>query len=155
MDEILILSALLLFTVSSSRTGVGSIRKTRFIQAYSSAGQVNKALGLKTSGGAGVYLIKDRGQLAYIGYSGTNLYKTFTRHFQSWDDPQQQRVTYPQAAHITARIVYTRTAQQAAALERALILKYRPKDNPNKLTSYEMEPKHEKIIEQHYEECPF
>jgi hypothetical protein len=48
---------------------------------------------------------------------------------------------------VTARIVYTSTGAQAAQLEKALIIKYKPKDNPNKLEQYELDLKDEKIVE--------
>ena len=93
----------------------------------------------------------------YIGYSAGSLYKTVSRHFQSWNDRTQIRVTYPQSEAYKIRIVYTRTGSQAAELERALILKYRPTDNPNKLENYLFSKNDQEIIQQEYNqtEAPF
>ena len=84
----------------------------------------------------GVYMIYKNDVLKYIGYSGTNLYKTLYRHFQSWKDKTQIRVTYPKFNGITVRVIYTNTANQACNLERALIVKLKPKDKPNKYEQY-------------------
>jgi excinuclease UvrABC nuclease subunit len=83
---------------------------------------------------SGVYMIYKDGikNPVYIGYSGSNIYKTLTRHFQSWNDNKQVRVTYPQNGKYSVSIVIC-TPQQAERLERYLIKKYKPVDNPNKL----------------------
>lgn len=85
----------------------------------------------------GVYLIYKGDKLCYIGHSGYNVYKTLMRHFQSWDDPTQERVTYKPSFDFKVRIVRT-TPARAKRLERALIIKHRPEDNPNKLELYTM-----------------
>jgi predicted GIY-YIG superfamily endonuclease len=89
----------------------------------------------------GVYIIRSKRtkKPVYIGYSGTNLYKTITRHFQSWDDPTQVRTVYENKGAYQIRIVITRTPARAEALERALIVKFKPRDNPNKLEMYQSE----------------
>ena len=75
-------------------------------------------------------MIYEKDILRYVGYSAANCYKSFYRHFQSWNDKTQQRVTYnPTNENIKARLIYTNTANQAAKLEKALIIKYRPTDN--------------------------
>ena len=98
---------------------------------------------------AGVYLIykKDSG-LVYVGHSKTDLYTTLYRHFQSWEDKKQVRISYandfifntPKSEYgkkFSVRVIYC-TPSQAVKLERALILKYRPKDNPDKLEQYQI-----------------
>jgi len=84
----------------------------------------------------GVYMIYKGEKPVYIGYSGTNLYKTLYRHFQSWNDRTQTRVVYRDLSDITVRVVYTHTGNQAAKLEKALIVKLKPRDNPNKYEQY-------------------
>jgi hypothetical protein len=37
-------------------------------------------------GKAGVYIIRKKGKVIYVGYSETNLYRTLYRHFQTWTD---------------------------------------------------------------------
>lgn len=131
--------ALLYLALRPPTTISGPIRtKTRFMPVYIN-GKPNPGLIRASSKRPGVYLIKVGGELKYIGYSSTNVYKTILRHFQSWDDPNQVRVTYPKSSNVTARVVYTNTGPQAAKLERALILKLNPPDNPNKYKSYQLE----------------
>jgi len=79
----------------------------------------------------GVYEIWKNGELRYVGVSTTDLYKTMYRHFQSWDVTTQTRVQYKQLAGIKVRVVYCNTPTQALNLEKALIIKKKPKDNPH------------------------
>jgi hypothetical protein len=52
----------------------------------------------------------------------------------------QARVSYSaNKKEYTVRIVLT-TAERASGLERALIVKYKPRDNPNKLKLYDPTP---------------
>lgn len=115
------------------------MKKLRFHPPYRSNGRTTFPESRRRKG---VYLIKVNDQLRYVGHSGYDLYKTMYRHFQSWQDPRQVRVSYQghlknPALRVTVRLVYTNTARQAAALERALILRYRPKDNPDKLELFQ------------------
>lgn len=96
---------------------------------------------------AGVYLIYKAGELVYIGYSQNNLYRTLYRHFQSWNDPTQQRITYnPNDTSIKVRVIYT-PPSKAQKLERALILKYQPKDNPSKYELYTFTKRDQNAVE--------
>lgn len=112
-------------------------QRTKRAPVYDKPGAVSFTV-RASNGKSGVYLIYPKGgrKPIYIGRSGVNLYKTITRHFQSWADKTQARVTYPQGAGYQIRIVYT-SPQRAEKLERALILTKRPKDNPNKLEMFE------------------
>ena len=84
----------------------------------------------------GVYLIFDeRERIAYVGY-GKEVYKPLYRHFQVWNDHTRPRHVFPRSW--TVRVIYTRTKAQAERLERALILKHRPRRNLNKLEGYEL-----------------
>ncbi len=95
----------------------------------------------------GVYLIYKNSQLVYVGYSSYNLYKTMYRHFQRWNDPTQVRVIYnPNDPGIKVRVIYT-TAARSKKLEKALILKYAPKDNPEKYKNYVLDKKSEKVLD--------
>ena len=96
----------------------------------------------------GVYLIRDKitHQLLYIGFSGSNLYKTMYRHFQSWNDRQQIRITYDRD-RVQVRVVYCRSASVASKLEKGLIIKYEPKDNPQKYwINYEADQSEKKAV---------
>ena len=93
----------------------------------------------------GVYQIFKRGKLRYVGYSGTSVYKAMYRHFQKWTDSNQIRVTYDHEA-VKVRVTYTNTAAQAYALEKALIIKKRPPDNPQQYhLNYDTDKKEDKI----------
>jgi hypothetical protein len=94
----------------------------------------------------GVYLIYKNSKLVYVGFSSYNVYKTMYRHFQRWNDPTQVRVIYnPNDPGIKVRVIYT-TAARSKKLEKALILKYAPKDNPEKYNSYVLDKKSEKVL---------
>ena len=102
-------------------------------------------------GRAGCYLIYDtKKRLQYIGHSGTDVYKTMYRHFQRWNDSSQFRATYSKNSFV--RVVYTRTEKQAQELETALIIKYKPNDNTNKLNRTRTQP--EAIMLESFEETP-
>ena len=89
--------------------------------------------------GAGVYLIKRKStkKVTYIGYSGDNVKKTMYRHFQSWDDSRQKRVSYHlQPGAYSCRVIWCKTANEASNLEEALIIKLKPSDNTMKIERY-------------------
>ena len=114
--------------------------KTKWVEPYDKAGKTTLR---HTNGKKGVYLIKVNGKLSYIGRSGSNLYKTLYRHFQSWSDRRQVRVTYKNdlgRKRIEVRVVIVNRSDQAAKLERALILLHQPIDNPDKLENYQGTP---------------
>jgi hypothetical protein len=138
--DLLLLAAAGLALLATRAAGIfGAIKtKTRFMPVYVD-GKPNPNLIRSNKKKPGTYLIKVNGALKYIGYSGSNVYKTLLRHFQSWEDSRQTRVTYPQRDYVTARVIYTTTPAQAAKLEKALIIKYRPADNPNKYENYELD----------------
>jgi excinuclease UvrABC nuclease subunit len=79
----------------------------------------------------GVYIIRNKNVILYIGYSGVDLYKTMYRHFQKWNDYSQVRVEYKNISNLKIDIILTSTKLQASRLEKALIIKYKPKDNPD------------------------
>jgi hypothetical protein len=112
------------------------MKQTKFFKPYAKPGSTNLKF---TDGKSGVYVIKRPGEAKtlYVGMSGSNLYKTITRHFQAWPDPTQVRVTYSQKSNIVIRVIFT-TPKQAERLERYLIQKYKPTDNPGKIAQYEL-----------------
>jgi excinuclease UvrABC nuclease subunit len=92
-----------------------------------------------TSGKPGVYVILREGEIVYIGHSKSDVYKTLYRHFQSWNDPTQVRVTFNKQLKrrkFICRVVLC-TPMQAERLERALILKHKPKYNTFKYTLFD------------------
>ena len=123
------------------------MKKTRFKPPYDKKGKTNFRF---TDKKAGVYLVKNKdGKIVYIGMSKSNLYKTMYRHFQSWKDSSQIRIVYPKHGY-TVRVVLT-TPKRAYLLERALILKIKPKDNPHKLELFTVTNQEKTALKQ-YEE---
>ena len=129
------------------------MKKTRLLPPYETG---TRRTTFKDRGKPGVYLIYKNSELRYVGMSSTNLYRTMYRHFQEWTDRKQERVVYKYLSGIKCRVIYC-TANQAAKLERALILKYKPTDNPNKFDLYKIDESDEKILTQarQAEEVPF
>lgn len=108
-----------------------SYKKSRFKEPYNG----EKTNFRFTNGKAGVYLVQNAaGKIVYVGMSASNLYKAMYRHFQSWKDRTQVRITYPKQGY-KVRVILT-TSKQAYRLERALIMKIKPKDNPDKLERF-------------------
>lgn len=98
----------------------------------------------------GCYLIFKHGELRYVGYSGADLYKALYRHFQTWNDSTQVRVQYTNLAGITVRVIYTNTKQQASRLEKALIIKLKPTDNPQQYwLDFDTDNKEEEIYKEY------
>jgi excinuclease UvrABC nuclease subunit len=109
--------------------------KTKFKPAYININgklKTNFDILKKDKKQAGVYLIKSNqsGNIVYIGFSATNIYRTLYRHFQNWNDTKQNRYIYGKITH-TVRVILT-TPTRAAILEKYLILKYFPRDNKDK-----------------------
>lgn len=121
------------------------MKLSRLIEPYKENGKTN--LGF-CNGKAGVYLIYRDGKLRYVGYSGYNLYKTLTRHFQEWDSKKNFKtgITYVRDLkwyHFQVRVCICSPAR-AEKLEKALIVKYQPKDNVDKLKGHEITPAEQK-----------
>lgn len=127
------------------------MRKTKFFEPYEKPGKCT----LKKTG-AGAYIIAKKGEFLYVGYSETDVKKTMYRHFQTWNDKTQYRVTYSYLKDIVCRVIFT-TPKKAQRLEEALILKYKPRDNWQKLEVYTTQERKEIVTEftQAKEEDPF
>jgi len=101
---------------------------------------------------SGCYLIYKNNVLRYVGYSGADVYKAMYRHFQSWNDKRQIRITYYNLKDIKVRVIYTNTPQQASKLEKALIIKLKPTDNPSQYwLNYDIDKSEEKIYTNYIE----
>ncbi len=109
------------------------------------------AMGLSTTFNlrnvGGVYIIFKRDTMVYCGYSKNNLYRTLYRHFQEWGNSPQVRTVYKNLNDITVRVIYCKDGKQAAQLEKAIILKYKPKDNTNKYEQYEIDYKEQEVYD--------
>ena len=116
----------------SDDNNIGSIGEdSDYFKPYRARGQVASKLG-RAFGKTGIYFIKENGRLIYIGYSGSNLYKTILRHFQTWNDAYQSgRISYKEhldQKDYTVRIEYM-PSEAAKLAECQLINEYKPRDN--------------------------
>jgi len=118
------------------------MEKSRWIDPYYKNKKGNLVCTIRdcwTCAQAGVYLIrhKQTESIVYVGSSTSQLKKTIYRHFQQWTDKQRkgaenyERKTYPKTGHYEIRF-FKCTADQALKMEKFLIKKYQPKDNPLK-----------------------
>jgi predicted GIY-YIG superfamily endonuclease len=94
----------------------------------------------------GVYLIFKKDRLVYCGYSRSNLYRTLYRHFQEWTSPQSRTIYYD-LKDITVTVIYCKLPRQAAALEKAIIIKHKPRDNDHKYDMYTNSPNENQVYD--------
>lgn len=121
-------------------------RRTKALPPYDKEGRTS----FPTRNVPGVYLIYrvkefitgNTKELRYVGFSRKDVYKALYRHFQAWNDRQveagmrEPRTVFKLRHNVVVRVIYCRTAAQAVELEKALIIKHRPPDNPDKLELY-------------------
>lgn len=123
-------------------------KRTKLLPPYAADGSTN----FPARNRPGVYLIyreverlmSTDTELRYVGYSASDVYKALYRYFQTWNDRQaklgqrNERVTFQVKGNIRVRVIYCASGADAAELERALIIKHQPPNNPDKLTFYEL-----------------
>ena len=126
-------------------SGIGALHSHRFVPVYNRLPNRTRRGVTNISharGKSGVYIIKEDGVIVYVGYASTDLYRVIMRHFQKWEDWRTRtgeriaRVTYRDKLsrhRYTVRLVYVRGIRRIDALETALIRKYQPRDNIEKL----------------------
>lgn len=111
---------------------------------------------------AGVYIIRSKKNKkpVYVGYSSNNLKRTLYRHFQNWNDPQQERFIYDRNKYDLK--IYRTGTKTAARLEKYLIDKLKPRDNklkyPTLFEQGETENPYKNFFQQYTveeEELPF
>ena len=138
---------ILFATIQKSR-----FKKSKWIEPYTETpnGKLRTTIiDCYSCGQAGVYLIRHKQSktVVYVGSSTGQLKKTIYRHFQQWTDRQRkggeqfERKTYPKTGFYEIRFIKC-TANQALHMEKYLIRKLQPKDNPikyNQLTLQEAE----------------
>lgn len=103
------------------------------------------------TGKAGIYFIieqtitngkvKDE-EVVYVGMSSYDLYKTVTRHFQTWNDrDQRNRISYKsriaKGTHNYQVGILQTSPTTAKLAEKELILLFAPRDNKEKLAFFE------------------
>lgn len=127
---------------------MANLKRTRLLKPYKEDGSTT----FPARHLPGVYLIYKGGTflgepvLRYVGYGARDVYKALYRNFQEWNDKQAsrgergERITYATPGAYRVRVIYCRTASQARELEKALILKHQPPDNPDKLEGYKLTP---------------
>ena len=105
------------------------------------------------NGKTGIYIIRENNQIVYIGYSAKNLYRTLYRHFQGWNHPFQQVVTYNNSLNSNKYTVSVTLCppKMAERLERILVIKHKPRDNENKYAAYTMTAADSNLIQQYNE----
>ena len=135
-----------------------NVKKYRKQKPYNADGKTNFRYTNKKSG---VYIIYKNSKIVYIGFSGYNVYKTMYRHFQNWNDSSQIRISYKAKRKnhpYTVRVVLA-PAKKAERLEKMLIIKHKPKDNPDKYLKYKPTQLDNKAIREFLgekvESCPF
>lgn len=129
------------------------IKRSKWFAPYLGPG---KTAARYLSGKSGVYIIKSgkSNQVLYVGYSGSDLYKTLYRHFQSWDDRSQQRVSYSSNGNYLVRVIQCSKAQ-AWRLEEILRDKLKPRDNPAPLPpDWKTDATGKKVYEEYKEVFP-
>lgn len=122
------------------------MRRTKYLPPYTATGRTTFPARRRP----GVYVIRKAGKLRYIGFSSVDVYKALYRHFQQWNDPSRPdpRIVYRNLAGVTVRVIYTDSAAQASRLERALIIRFRPPDNPQQLLNLDTTTADERIMDQ-------
>jgi hypothetical protein len=93
----------------------------------------------------GVYFIRDKKtqKILYVGYSGSNLYRTIYRHFQRWEDGQYRATFNKNNKSYQLQILFC-SPQQAARLEKFFIKKYKERGEAEK-NNYQYETSEETI----------
>lgn len=122
-------------------------RTSKQFPPYDKDGNCN----LKTNSGGGVYIIREKypfnNRVVYVGKSHESLKKTLYRHFQQWNDKRSatgkkwqifERVTYhgQPIYKFSVQICFVNDKAAIDALEQALIFKFKPRDNKQKLNFY-------------------
>lgn len=130
------------------------IIKSRLLPVYKVPGKTNIGFANNKSG---TYLIYEGKELVYVGYSSYNLYKTCLRHFQRWSATNAfmnllgytTGVTYynKDVMLYKVRFIFC-SSYRAEKLEKSLIIKYQPRDNTEKYSTYIPTPEAVELVEE-------
>lgn len=112
---------------------------------YQEKGAMRQSTSFNLRNVGGVYLIYKNGTLVYCGFSKNNVYRTLYRHFQEWGTSNQVRTVYTNLKGITVRVIYCKDGNQASRLEKAIIIKHKPRDNQNKYDLYTTDKREEEV----------
>ena len=120
------------------------MKSTKFFAPYT-----KEACNLKATG-KGVYVIKKKDKILYVGLSYSDVKRTLYRHFQKWTDKRTdwtkrnqnyERVTYDGENRnlFKVKVIFCKTDKEVTLLEYLLIKKLKPRDNTIKKAMYEFE----------------
>lgn len=143
-----------LLIVAKPVNGIGAIKKTKWADPYDDNGKANFG-DMKNK--AGVYLIKENGNIVYVGYSKNNVYRTMYRHFETWNHAGQDVITYKTRLarnEYKVRVIKC-TPEQAMRVEAMLIFKYKPRDNSFLKKEYDPKAGDNKLMQKVMEADPF
>lgn len=98
--------------------------------------------------GRGVYIIREGKQIVYVGFASKDIRNTIYRHFQQWIDKRSnfskksqryERVTYAgkNLNNFSVKIYFCEGLDEAMCLEEILIGKLRPRDNTQKIATFD------------------
>lgn len=144
------------------------MKATKFFPPYT-----DDKCNLKATG-KGVYVIKKKDNIVYVGLSYTDVKRTLYRHFQKWTDKRTdwtkkqqnyERVTYEgQNKNLfKIKVIFCKTDKEVTLLEYLLIKKLKPKDNTLKNALYDYEDmtkvshsfNNAEVWKSDFEEAPF
>jgi len=118
------------------------MKATGFFKPYATDG----SYALKTTG-CGVYIIKYKNRIIYVGMSRKDVRNTLYRHFQQWNDKRTswtkklepyERVTYADRKRedFSIKVIFCKGVIECEITEQLLIKKLKPRDNSLKLHLY-------------------
>jgi len=118
------------------------MKATGFFKPYEESG----AYALKSTG-CGVYIIKRKGKVVYVGMARKDVRNTLYRHFQVWTDRRAnwtkknepyERVTYNglNRDEFLVKVIFCKGPIECEIMEQLLIKRLRPKDNSLKIYLY-------------------
>lgn len=111
--------------------------------------------------GSGVYVIKEKDIVIYVGRSKSNIKRTLYRHFQVWTDKRViktngiARISYwnNDMNDYSIKVIICSSIEDTCALEELLIKRLEPRDNKLKAEKYGF--KYKKLEKSKFEDVPF
>lgn len=120
-------------TIKTPKGRKAVVRVSRWFPPYIKKGkQWRTTLRYITKSTCGVYIIRSKQtkDILYVGYSGQKggqLEKTLYRHFQSWEDKKQRRVTFASKTAYEVMLILHPNCQMNWQLEQYYIQTLKPK----------------------------
>ena len=138
---------------------IAHIYSSDFIPPFCGKTARRRIRSVKTRGQKGVYIIRERGEIVYIGMSQSCVTEAMYRHFYPYADYHRHpRTCYDAEGEYSVYILYC-SREDAPKLERGLILSINPRDNRDKFARYldQLTVNHiqEQVATSELEEAPF